>query len=273
MRLALLTALFVCVAAPALAQEADAPPTRSMMSSPLGMYSMNRDGSGTSWQPEAGEDNEPMHHEMVGGWVIMKHADLDLVYDDQGGPRGGDKTFLSGMVMLGAWHALGEGAVDFHAMLSPEPLMGPAGYPLLLAAGETANGKTELIDRQHPHDLFMELSASYSHPVAPGQDVYVYAGLPGEPALGPPTFMHRQAAEDVPAAPISHHWLDSTHVTFGVVTAGWVVNNWKIEASAFRGREPDQNRTDIEAPKLDSWSTRLSWNPTRIGQPRSATAS
>jgi hypothetical protein len=264
MRLTLLTALFVSVAAPALAQEAATPPaTRSMMSSPMGLYSMTRDASGTSWQPEEGEVNQPMHHSMAGPWVIMKHATLNLVYDGQGGPRGASETFVGGMVMLGAWRPVGEGALNLRAMLSPEPTMGAKGYPLLLAAGETANGVTELVDRQHPHDLFMELSASYSHPVAPGQDAFLYVGVPGEPAFGPPAFMHRQASEDSPAAPISHHWLDSTHVTFGVVTAGYVVGRWKVEASSFRGREPDQNRNDIETPKLDSWSTRLSWNPTR----------
>jgi hypothetical protein len=141
--------------------------------------------------------------------------------------------------------------------------MGKSGYPLLLASGETANGQTHLIDRQHPHDLFMELAATYSHNLSATSSVFVYAGLPGEPALGPPAFMHRTSGVDIPEAPITHHWLDSTHITFGVVTAGLIVDKWKLEASAFRGREPDQYRYDIEAPKLDSFSARFSWNPIR----------
>lgn len=68
--------------------------------------------------------------------------------------------------------------------------------------------------------------------------------------------MHRTSGIDNPEAPISHHWLDSTHITFGVVTAGAVVNDWKFEASAFRGREPDQYRYDIERPALDSYAGR-----------------
>jgi hypothetical protein len=147
-------------------------------------------------------------------------------------------------------------------MLSPEPLMGPAGYPLLLAAGETANGRDPLVDRQHPHDLFMELSATYSHRLGLSDSLYLYAGLPGEPAFGPPTFMHRASAMDSPEAPITHHWLDSTHITFGVVTAGWVHGAWKVEASRFNGREPDQHRWDIETGPLDSTAARVSWNPT-----------
>ncbi len=75
--------------------------------------------------------------------------------------------------------------------------------------------------------------------------------------------MHRQAAMDSPEAPITHHWFDSTHITFGVVTTGVSHDNWKVEASAFRGREPDENRYDIETGQLDSMSARVSWNPTR----------
>jgi hypothetical protein len=147
-------------------------------------------------------------------------------------------------------------------MLSLEPAtIGKSGYPLLLQTGETADGATPLIDRQHPHDLFMELAASYS--VSSGNhSFFLYGGLPGEPALGPPAFMHRFSGSSIPVAPITHHWLDSTHITFGVVTAGVVIDRVKFEASAFRGREPDQDRWDIESPKLDSHSFRLSVNPT-----------
>jgi hypothetical protein len=67
---------------------------------------------------------------------------------------------------------------------------------------------------------------------------------------------------DSPEAPISHHWLDSTHIVYGVLTAGWVKDAWKIEVSGFKGREPDQDRFDIESPKLDSIAARISWNPT-----------
>jgi hypothetical protein len=167
------------------------------------------------------------------------------------------------MLMGMAQHPLGNGTVQFKAMLSPDPLMGPSGYPLLLASGETANGSDRLIDRQHPHDFVMELSGSASHNIGPNSSLFIYGGLPGEPAFGPPAFMHREAIKDSPEAPISHHWLDSTHISFGVVTAGVVVGNVKAEFSRFNGREPDQHRWNIETGPLDSTSVRLSWNPTR----------
>lgn len=227
----------------------------------LGPYPMMREASGTSWQP----DSSPHEgvHAMYGDWMVMSHALINGVYDNQGGPRGGDKTFVSGMVMGMAERPLGDGTLGLRAMLSPDPFMGPNGYPLLFATGETADGRTPLIDRQHPHDLFMELAASYSRNLSTTSSVFVYAGLPGEPALGPPAFMHRTSGMDIPEAPISHHWLDSTHITYGVVTLGAVMDTWKIEGSAFRGREPDQYRFDIEEPWLDSFSARLSWNPIR----------
>jgi hypothetical protein len=139
--------------------------------------------------------------------------------------------------------------------------MGARGYPLLLAAGETADGRTLLVDRQHPHDLVGELSARFDLRLGMEATLSVYAGLPGAPAFGPPAYMHRPSAMDDPAAPIGHHWLDSTHVSFGVVTAGVAVGQVKIEASRFNGREPDQHRWDIETGPLDSTAVRLSWNP------------
>ena len=70
--------------------------------------------------------------------------------------------------------------------------------------------------------------------------------------------MHRFSGMDDPAAPITHHWLDSTHISFGVV-----IGDVKLEASQFRGREPDQHRWNIEAGSPDSTAARISWNPTR----------
>jgi len=232
------------------------------MTGALGAYATSREASGTSWQPDATPHGGL--HLMTGDWMLMGHALLNGVYDRQSGPRGDDSGFVSGMAMGMARRPLGSGTLQFRAMLSPEPLMGPRGYPLLLASGETANGITPLVDRQHPHDLFMELSASASVPLSARASAFLYAGLPGEPAFGPPAFMHRLSIMDSPEAPISHHWLDSTHISFGVVTAGLIFGSVKLEASRFNGREPDQHRWDIETGPLDSTALRLSWNPTPI---------
>jgi len=226
----------------------------------LGAYPISREGSGTSWLPEASQHGGV--HAMNGDWTLMGHATIDGVYSWQDGPRGDEKAFVGGMLMGTAQRRFDDDSVlQFRAMLSPDPLMGKRGYPLLLAAGETADGVNTLVDRQHPHDFFMELSGSYSRQVSDEDSLFVYAGLPGEPAFGPPAFMHRPAAAPSPEAPITHHWFDSTHITFGVVTAGWVHGDIKLEASRFRGREPDENRFDIETGDLDSTAVRLSWNP------------
>jgi hypothetical protein len=230
------------------------------MGGDLGAYPMTRDASGTAWQP----DSSPMEGVMgrTHGWAVMADGYATLSYDDQGGPRGGDKTFVESMLMGMAQRPLEGGVLTLRAMGSLDPLMGASGYPLLLATGETANGKTALVDRQHPHDLVMELASVYQHPLVSDLHGFLYVGWPGEPAIGPATYMHRFSGEANPEAPIGHHWLDSTHITFGVVTGGLVWRDWKLETSWFKGREPNQYRYDFDHPRLDSWSARLSWNPT-----------
>ncbi|HET6943157.1 MAG TPA: hypothetical protein VFH89_13435, partial [Sphingomicrobium sp.] len=231
------------------------------MTGAFGSYAMAREASGTAWQPDTSEHMGV--HVMSGDWTLMGHGVLNLVYDHQSGRRGDDKAFASGMLMGMARRPIGDGTLQFRAALSPDPLMGKKGYPLLLASGETANGVDRLIDRQHPHDLFMELSASVSQTIGTNSSAFLYAALPGEPAFGPPAFMHREAIMDSPEAPISHHWLDSTHISFGVLTAGVVLDRFKVEASRFNAREPDEHRWDIETGALDSTAVRVSWNPGR----------
>jgi hypothetical protein len=231
----------------------------TMMAGELGQYAMTRDASGTSWQP----DSSPMQGFAwkSGDWTGMAHGYVDAVYDRQTGPRGGEKAFSESMLMVMAQHAAGTGTLTLRSMLSLDPTMGPDGYPLLLQTGETANGLTPLVDRQHPHDLFMELAGVYSLPLAERASAFLYVGYPGEPALGPVTFMHRLSGMDDPAAPITHHWLDSTHITDGVITTGLIQGAWKIEGSVFTGREPNQYRWDLDPIRLDSYSGRISWNP------------
>ena len=267
---ALLCAITPTLAQTALAQETPMPaqiavmdmskmPGMTMSSGNLGAYAMTQDASGTSWQPAS----TPMQGLMwsSNGWTGMVHGYVDLVDDRQGTQRGGDKVFSESMLMATAQHGAGPGTLTFKSMLSLDPAMGSYGYPLLLQTGETGNGTTPLIDRQHPHNLLMELASVYSIPVAANTSAFLYVGYPGEPALGPTTFMHRASGEDDPAAPITHHWLDSTHITFGVVTAGVTHGPLKLEASWFNGREPDQHRWGFQAFRLDSWSTRATLNP------------
>ena len=230
------------------------------MTGAQGTYAMERESSGTAWQPDNSEHMGLMR--AAGDWMMMGHGVLNLVYDHQGGRRGDDKAFASGMLMGMARRPLGNGTLQLKAMISPDPLMGKRGYPLVLASGETANGIDRLIDRQHPHDFVMELSGSVSQNIGARSSVFFYAALPGEPAFGPPAFMHREAILDSPEAPITHHWLDSTHISFGVLTGGVIVDRVKLEVSHFNGREPDQHRWNIETGPLDSTAIRLSWNPT-----------
>jgi hypothetical protein len=258
----LLLLIVLLAASPALAQDGmdDMPGMDMAPTGTLGAYPMSRDASGTSWQPDAAEHRGI--HAMAGDWMVMGHLMLEAVADTQSGPRGHSKLFAAGMAMGAARRDFADGGtLNLRLMLSPDPFMGRGGYPLLLATGETANGSTPLVDRQHPHDFVMEMSGSYSHRLDETDSAFLYVGYPGEPALGPAAFMHRASSLDIPDAPITHHWLDSTHIVFGVLTAGFVRDGWKLELSQFTGREPDENRFDFDPIRLDSTSARLSWNP------------
>ena len=74
--------------------------------------------------------------------------------------------------------------------------------------------------------------------------------------------MTAPSSSENPTAPLSHHIFDSTHVAEGVITAGVDRGPIDLEASLFRGREPDEHRDDLEFGALDSWSVRVSARPT-----------
>ncbi len=261
----LLRSLALLIVAPAYAQTAP-DPMAGMDHGKMDHGDMNAAsdasaaGSGSSRLPGS---EGMMHgvHLMPGGWMVMLHGYAWGTYSNQGGPRGDKQAFVTSMAMVEASRDLGAATrLQLRGMFSLDPLIGKRGYPNLFATGETANA-IPLVDRQHPHDLFMELSARVDQDFGGGVTGFLYGGPVAEPALGPSAFMHRRSAKLNPEAPITHHWFDSTHITFGVVTAGIGTSQFQLEGSAFRGREPDEARWNIETPKLDSWSVRATWNP------------
>jgi len=257
----LLLTLIACAAWPLRAQM-DMQHSMKMNEGPLGIPE-SRMGSGTSWLPDA----SPMHaaHMVLGDWTLMLHGKGFAQYDWQGGPRGSKQLGFVNWAMAAASRSLGGGRLELRGMLSVEPwTIGSRGYPLLLQSGESYRGAM-LHDRQHPHDVFMELATLYERPVARNLGLSLYLAPVGEPAVGPVAFPHRPSAADDPLAPISHHWQDGTHITFGVVTAGVFTRAVKLEGSWFNGREPDDHRTDFDytGRKLDSYSVRLTANPGR----------
>ena len=220
---------------------------------------MGRMGSGTSWQPAS--STMPMMHKMADDWLLMFHYNFVAGVNAQGGPRGVTKFESANWFMPSATRRVGQGTLELRGMFSAEPFtFPPGGSPLLFQTGETYKGEL-LIDRQHPHDLFMELSATYTVPLGDRGTWFVYGGYPGEPALGPVAFMHRTSASENTSAPLSHHLQDSTHISFGVVTTGFTYRWFKLEGSIFNGREPGENRYNFEANPWTSRSARLWFAP------------
>jgi len=227
---------------------------------------MERNGSGTSWSP----DNNPMYmimaHTKKGMWMF--HGSVFIRYNTQ---ELTDKTSRSDAQFdMPNWFMAmynrptgKNGLFNFTAMFSLDPFtVGKDGYPLLFQTGESYKGQP-LVDRLHPHDLFAGLSVSYTQRLSKKVDVFGYFGYPGEPAISAPTYMHRIIALNDPDAPLSHHWQDATHITFGVATVGIRADKFKLELSSFKGREPDEHRYDFDPIKFDSYSYRLSFNPNK----------
>jgi len=232
---------------------------------------MSREGSGTSWLP----DSAPMHAYMKmydDGGMLMLMGTAFLRYTQIGSTRDvsaagkGDRNRFDAPNMFMAIYSrpLGERSqIGFRVMASLDPLIQRGyGYPLLYQSGELYEGQP-IHDRQHPHDFISELAASFSHKVNEKQSFFIYGGIAGEPALGPPMFMHRASAANNPDAPIGHHWQDASHITWGVVTGGYSFGKVKVEASAFNGTEPDENRWGFDRLRLNSFSARISVNPTK----------
>ena len=230
------------------------------------MLTPTREGPGTTWIPAV----TPMYglHRPWRGWDLRVNgtAFLQAVYEPRDRHRtGGASTRQAGSlnwVMLGARRRLGAGRFGVRTMLSAEPWTVPGcGSLNFLAVGEVCEGDT-IHDRQQPNDLVMELAVDYERPLRRSWRWQIYAGLAGEPALGPPASPHRASAMPNPTAPVTHHWLDATHGTFGLVTLGVHNQRWKAEVSAFNGRDPDERRTDLDLGAFDSVSGRLSFLPT-----------
>lgn len=234
----------------------------AMMSTITGgpFRSMTAIGSGTSLLPPSSPGY--MWHWMKDDWMIMAHGNIVAGFNHQGGTRGVNKAESENWFMLMGERDAGPGRLMLRGMFSAEPWTAPRrGFPELFQTGETFEGRP-IIDAQHPHDLFMELAAGYTVKLSEQVALNFYGAPVGEPALGPVAFMHRMSGSENPAAPLGHHWQDSTHITHGVITAGVTAGRFRVEGSLFHGAEPDENRKDIEMGKLDSWSGRVWFTPT-----------
>jgi len=252
---------FLCVAV--VAQDHTTHDHASMpgMTMPEQSLPSPHENSGTAWQPASTPSYAWSMTE--GNWMLMAHGELFLTYNQQGGPRGVGKLESANWLMTMEQHKLGSGTLLLRQMFSAEPLTVPhGGFPELFQTGETYHG-LPIVDHQHPHNAFGELAAYYTLPISDKISWLLYGGPVGEPALGPVTFLHRASADENPAAPLSHHLQDSTHISFGVVTTGFMLGKFKVEGSAFNGREPGEERWDIQLAALDSWSVRGSVAPTR----------
>ena len=219
--------------------------------------------TGTGWSPAV----SPMYggHAPWRGWDLRVNgaAFAQLIYEPGDRHRTGGASSRQGSsvnwAMLMARRRLGGGRFGIRTMFSAEPWTMPGcGSLSYLATGEVCENGT-VHDRQAPHDAVMEIAVDYERALLRSWRWQIYAGLAGEPALGPPGYLHRDSAFGNPLGPVTHHWLDATHVSFGLVTVGVNNQRWKAEVSAFNGREPDESRVDLDVGAFDSFAARLSF--------------
>lgn len=190
------------------------------------------------------------------GWSSHFLGVARLTFNDQGGPSGASVLESTNWTMVMAQRVAGRGLFTLMLMNSLEPAtLREKGSPHLFQTGETFEGR-RLVDSQHPHDFFMNLSATYRVQLAQDAAAWIQLAPVGEPALGPTAFMHRASAGENPTSPLGHHWQDSTHITYNVATVGWGWRWLSVEGSVFNGEEPDEGRWDIDGGKPDSVSAR-----------------
>jgi hypothetical protein len=214
---------------------------------------------GTSAEPNTTQ--EPMLMRQTDNWLLMFHGAVFLNDQQQSGPRGYDKFFSTSWFMPMAQRKIGSGQITLRTMVSLDPAtVTQRFYPELFQQGETAFGKP-INDGQHPHDLFMEIAALYDHKIGEHGLLSFYAAPVGDPAMGPAAFEHRVTASENPLAALGHHLEDSTHIANDVITGGVTYKSVRIEASGFHGREPDEFRWNVDSGAIDSWSSRLTFQP------------
>lgn len=234
--------------------------SNGMQMNEAGMYLMSM-ASGTSMNPLSWP--MPMLMRRSGSWNLMLMGQAFIVDIQQSGPRGGDKLYSPNAFMFSAEHSIGNGSLMLQSMLSLEPAtITNRSYPFLFQTGETAYGRP-LVDAQHPHNLFMALGVQYAHPLGDDTILQLYYAPVGDPALGPVAYPHRASAAELPQAPLSHHWQDSTHIADNVATIA-LKHKWvRLEASGFYGSEPGENRWIIQWGPMNSYSGRFSVFPSK----------
>ncbi len=194
-------------------------------------------------------------------WMVTLDGAVFGTVNRQGGRRGDTEFRSQNWLMAMASRPFDRSTVTLTAMVSAERLTaGAAGYSEIFQVGEAYRG-LQITDRQHPHDLFMQLSAAWRFPVGSGTDLTLAGGPVGEPTLGPAAFMHRASAAENPTAPLAHHIVDSTHIASSVVMLRMDRGRFAFEGSAFHGREKNERRYDVELGALDSWAGRIWFQP------------
>lgn len=218
--------------------------------------------------PDQAQTHPPEQHQAhapdtpsSNGWAAAWDGMLFGTFNNQGGSRGDTDFRSQNWLMVSAARRLGAGTFSATGMISMEPLTAPGrGFAEIFQIGEAYQG-LPITDHQHPHDLVMQLAASWSVPVGTRSRVTLAGAPVGEPALGPVAFMHRASSAENPLAPLAHHIFDSTHIANSVILGRYDLGIVSVEGSVFHGREPDEHHYNVDLGTPDSWAARVWLRP------------
>lgn len=189
-------------------------------------------------------------------WLFWGY--MQPVFDKQGGCFDEHNVYANNEFLALAQVGKHCDTLNFRTIFSVEPgTIGKCGYPLIFSTGYTANGITERLNSYPPLDFVTELSGSYVHQWQKGR-IYSYFGLPGATVLN--LLPQQRIAEFfMPTGSITHRYMTSTDIVYGVGSAGATLYGMCLEGSFFTGKSQDERYWKIKRPHFDSWALRLSY--------------
>lgn len=204
------------------------------------------------------------NHSRSGNWTIFHGYDAHVTYVSETGPEEQrNEIFSTNWFAAGAKINFGNAFLLGRARLSAEPYTLPDnGYPQILQYVSAENGGELLVDSMRAHDFIGE-AAIQGGWQTDSMLLGVYAGLVGDPALGPPPSFLRSSGVDLAEAPFSYDIAETHYDSTNVVTGTFAMRTFSLEASVFHDAVSTGDHTEIpDGGDLDSQSFRVTFMPT-----------
>ena len=187
---------------------------------------------------------------------LQFHGNAFAAFVDQNTLRGGSELQSTAWLMSSYTHAIDDAALGARVMLTLDPLtLGDCGYARLAIGQLGVCDDRAFDDRVGAHPFLMDVSA-HGTLLLDRATLSVRAGLVGEPALGPTSYMHRASAQFDPALPLTSFDLNPAHIANGFATVGVARGRFSLEMSAFNSDHGDDDLYDLDPGAFNSFAAR-----------------